>query len=74
MIKPLITIQYFQGAEIISMSIPPEELPRIAGHTTYWRQDVLDADAMERTGKRLKAKIGEQLKHNCLFPKPKVSA
>lgn len=55
------------------MAIPADELPVIAGHCTYWRQDVLDNDEMDRRGKMLKAKIGEQLKHNCLFPKKTTS-
>ena len=69
MLESLVTIQYFLGSEIISMSIPREELPQIAGHATYWRQDVLDQDEEERRGKALKTRIGKTLKHNALFPK-----
>lgn len=68
MLEKLVTIQYFQGTQIISMSIPSEELPQIAGHCTFWIPEVLDQDEMERRGKTLKARIGATLKHNALFP------
>lgn len=68
MLEKLITIQYFQGEQIISMAIPLGELPHIAGHTTYWLKDALDQDEMERRGKKLKARIGDTMKRNALFP------
>lgn len=71
MIEALVTIQYFLGSEVISMTVPSEELPQISGHTTYWRQDVLDQDEEERRGKALKTRIGKTLKQNALFPASK---
>jgi len=71
MIESHVTIEYFQGERVVSMAVPREELPEIAGCTTFWIPFVLQNDEMERRGRSLKERIGKTLFTNAVLLPPK---
>lgn len=53
--KPWTTIYFFDGGEVQWRAVLTEDLPRLAGATTFWRESMTD----EERAKKLKARIAD---------------
>ena len=62
-----VIVAYFQGPEVITTTVPQDELAYLAGSTTFWQPEALADDEMERKGKVLKETCRKRLFTNTVL-------